>query len=311
MSLDYSLHNGDRLQTCSASSPVIDNERSDIDGPDGSPAREISSQHGRSSLAWKFSPPMCSGGIPGNVVEVEAVMECDSLEVGGHSPSSLAVLPAPPPPPPPPPLPPTLRPFLGGAAGVAGTGQFVGHTTYDLHKHHTPTADNRQHKMTEKSFLDEIASVGQSKLRSTKRPRSPGGTPIKTPAKAGAAASDKIQQALLSKFKNLHSTPIRQQKSQRDANDPMDFSNQWSDVNSFEDPDFTSDDLTSGMLQVSSPNISQGFSPSSSKISTPKPGKGASSSGVLKSGKSMGKKKKKTAKGHGVSPNASRTSTAV
>ena len=172
----------------------------------------------------------------------------------------------------------------------------------------------------DRSFLDEITRVGQSKLRSTKRPRSPGGTPIKTPAKPAVtpSANDRIQQALMSRIKTINSTPVRpkpkQQQQPSATSDPNDFSNQWSDVHSFEDPDFTTGDIGSVTTPdpASSPSISEGFNPSSSKISTPKPGKGATSGGgggvkgTKRSWRSLGRKK--TGKGRGASPN---TSTAV
>ena len=197
-----------------------------------------------------------------------------------------------------------------GAATVAGTGQFVRRSASDARESHGSAGSRRQNDPNlpriERGLLDEIVSVGQKNLRSTKRPRSPGGTPLKIPTKpTSRSGNDKLQQALLSKFKTLQSTPVKRQST---ASEHLDFSNQWSDANSFEDPDFTTGDITSGLLQVSSPNLSEGFSPSASKTSTPKPGKvGASGSGKKRSGKGAGEVKSSK----GVSPNASRKSTAV
>ena len=271
-----------------------------------------------------------------NSVVVEVVMEeCDALQqgVGNIQPMSSSGQPPPPPPPPPPPV--TLRLFLGGtgAANAAGTGQFVSHNTYNHQSQQsmptsTTTTPNQTGSKVQKSFIDEIASVGQTKLRPTQRPRSPGGTPIKSLEEHATtpSANDKIQQALLNKFKTLHSTAVRPHSHQRSAvqehvigqsmtSDPNDFSNQWSDVNSFEDPDLTAGDITSGgggggggtTDVLSSPNMSQGFNPSTSKISTPKPGKGTSTKKPKKS-PWRAIKNKSGGKGHGASPN---TSTAV
>lgn len=283
--LDVNKEN--RTQTHSVS-PVHVRD-SDIDGP-GTTRKSRSVPVSSLLLLQKPGSPGHSHSVPGTAVMVDAAAQPN------YPPPPPSTLP--PAPPPPPPLPPILG---GGAAKAVGTVQFVNRTMYNQQKLQTPTAKCGPHKM-ERSFLDEIATVGQTKLRSTKRPRSPGGTPlIKTTA---PSTNDKIQQALLNRIKNLQSTPIRHQSK--------DLSNQWSDVNSFEDPDLTTGDVTPGISQVSSPNISQGFSPSSSRISTPKPGKGgASSSGAgKKSGRGIGKKKK-AVKGDGVSPNASRVSTAV
>ena len=236
------------------------------------------------------SPQMPSGGEAGNVVVVEAVIECAPQEKLALPPPPTFC--PPPPPPPPPPLPPSIHPIFSGATKTSGTGQFVGQSTPDPQ---TPKVKHSQYRM-DRSFVDEIASVGQTKLRRTKQPRSPGGTPLKTPAKPRIAtplANEKIQQALLNRLKTLQSTPLHHKSS---ISDPNDLSNQWSDVNSFDDPDLTTGDTTSGLLHhVSSPDTSQGFNPSSSKVSTPKPHKG---------GKWNFRKKL----GLGVSPN---TSTAV
>ena len=258
---------------------------------------EIDGGGGTAQVLKQSSPQMPSGGEAGNVVEVEAVIECAPQEKLSLPPPPTF---CPPPPPPPPPLPlsTSLPPIFSGATKTSGTVQFVGRTTPDSNNPPTPKLKHSQYRM-ERSFVDEIASVGQTKLRRTKQPRSPGGTPLKTPAKPRMAtplANEKIQQALLNRLKNLQSTPLHHKSS---ISDPNDLSNQWSDVNSFDDPELTTGDTTSGLLHhVSSPDTSQGFNPSSSKVSTPKPRKGASS------GKWNFRKKL----GLGVSPN---TSTAV
>ena len=320
MSPDYALgaEKESRMHTRSVSPMHVSGQGSDIDGlvhiAGAAPILPLTGHAvPQTSTERRVSAPKRlrnSSSSTCNVVQVEAVVESVPHHKAGNpsqNDSPPSTLPPPPPPPPPPPLP--LQPIFSGAAKAAGTGQFVRHTPHNPQEPQTPTANRgrQSNPKMERSFLDEIASVGQTKLRATKRPRSPGGTPLKTPAtgKTNApSANDKIQQALLSKFKTLQSTPIKRQTI---ANEHMDFSNQWSDIHSFEDPDFTSGNITSGMLHVSSPNISQGFSPSASKMSTPKPGKGASSSVGKKGGKSTGKKK--PPKGQGVSPNTSKKST--
>ena len=219
-----------------------------------------------------------------------------------------------PPPPPPPPLPPLI--FFAGAATAVGTGQFVRRGTESTQDFQTSSIGRRQSDSSllqmDRGLFDQIVSTGQKNLRSTRRPRSPGGTPVRTLAKpAPFTGNDKLQQALLSKFKTLHLTPIKQQSA---VNEHMDFSNQWSDVNSYEDPNFTTGNNTSDPMQDIPSNISQCFNPSPSKVSTPKPGKSGtsnagsnSSAGWKRNGKNIGKPKLLK----GVSPNASRKSTAV
>ena len=224
-----------------------------------------------------------------------------------HSTSSPHI--RPPPPPPPPPI------FFAGAATVAGTGQFVRRGTESTQDSQTSSIGRRQSDpnmpQMDRGLLDEIVSTGQKKLRSTQRPRSPGGTPVRILAKPALfTGNDKLQQALLSKFKTLHSTPIKQQSA---VNEHMDFSNQWSDVNSYEDPNFTPGNNTADPMQDIPANISQCFNPSPTKVSTPKPGKGGTSNGSSsfagkkRNWKNIGKPKLLK----GASPNASRKSTAV
>lgn len=104
-----------------------------------------------------------------------------------------------------------------------------------------------------KNLLDEISSMSPAVLKSTNRPRSPGGTPVKiacaNPAPIGNN-SDMLQRALMTKFRSLHSTPLNQSRFVRqDYGASMDFSNAWSDMNAsqvFEDPDISASSL-SGM----------------------------------------------------------------
>ena len=108
------------------------------------------------------------------------------------------------------------------------------------------TAGNRQH------LLEEIASSGQSILRRTSRPKSPGGTPIKHSRNRLTLTgnTDVLQRALINRFRSLHSTPIRHPSPSEggglggDRSGSFDLSNAWSDINGscavYEDPDLSS-----------------------------------------------------------------------
>ena len=104
-----------------------------------------------------------------------------------------------------------------------------------------PSSEERQ------QLMDEIATVGQSVLRCTGRPKSPGGTPIKHSRNRLTLTgnTDVLQRALISKFRSLHSTPIRHQSPAGvDKSGSLDLSNTWSDINgsctAYEDPDLSS-----------------------------------------------------------------------
>ena len=104
-----------------------------------------------------------------------------------------------------------------------------------------PSSEDRQ------QLMDEIATVGQSILRRTGRPKSPGGTPIKHTRNRLTLTgnTDMLQRALISKFRSLHSTPIRHQSPAGvDKSGSLDLSNAWSDINgsstAYEDPDLSS-----------------------------------------------------------------------
>ena len=104
-----------------------------------------------------------------------------------------------------------------------------------------PSSGERQ------QLMDEIATVGQSILRRTSRPKSPGGTPIKHSRNRLTLTgnTDMLQRALISKFRSLHSTPIRHHSPAGvDKSGSLDLSNAWSDINSscavYEDPDLSS-----------------------------------------------------------------------
>ena len=101
-----------------------------------------------------------------------------------------------------------------------------------------------------KNLLDEISMFGHAVLKRTNRPRSPGGTPVKTedPSTVGDSM---LQRALMTKFRSLHSTPLPKSSHcmQQECNSSMEFSNAWSDVNGslvFEDPDITGASSVSG-----------------------------------------------------------------
>ena len=104
-----------------------------------------------------------------------------------------------------------------------------------------PSSEERQ------QLMDEIATVGQSILRRTGRPKSPGGTPIKHSRNRLTLTgnTDMLQRALISKFRSLHSTPIRHHSPAGvDKSGSLDLSNAWSDINgsctAYEDPDLSS-----------------------------------------------------------------------
>ena len=111
-----------------------------------------------------------------------------------------------------------------------------------------------------KGLMEEITSIGQKNLRSIERPRSPGGTPAKMSRRLTLSSNtDMLQRALISKFRSLHSTPIRQGSTTSDSS-TFDFSNAWSDINSsvdFEDPDITASNLPSDLVNGSDPNASR------------------------------------------------------
>lgn len=135
-------------------------------------------------------------------------------------------------------------------------------------------------KEDRKNLMMEISSVGQTVLKRTNCPRSPGGTPIRTSfmsnlgGHCGTIATlssnhhlqhsntDMLQRALLAKFRSLHSTPLRQRHSyqQHDCSGSFDFSSAWSDINSsvqlYEDPDITN---TSTSLSGFSPGQTAGI----------------------------------------------------
>ena len=105
----------------------------------------------------------------------------------------------------------------------------------------SPSSEDRQ------QLMDEIATVGQSVLRRTGRPKSPGGTPIKHSRNRLTLTgnTDMLQRALISKFRSLHSTPIRHHSPAGvDRSGSLDLSNAWSDINGscavYEDPDLSS-----------------------------------------------------------------------
>jgi hypothetical protein len=104
-----------------------------------------------------------------------------------------------------------------------------------------PSSEDRQ------QLMDEIATVGQSVLHRTGRPKSPGGTPIKHSRNRLTLTgnTDMLQRALISKFRSLHSTPIQHRSPAGvDKSGSLDLSNAWSDINGsstvYEDPDLSS-----------------------------------------------------------------------
>ena len=104
-----------------------------------------------------------------------------------------------------------------------------------------PSTEERQ------QLMDEITTAGQSVLRRTTRPKSPGGTPIKPPQNRLTLTgnTDMLQRALINKFRSLHSTPIgHHSPAVADKSGSFDLSSTWSDINSscvaYEDPDLSS-----------------------------------------------------------------------
>lgn len=104
-----------------------------------------------------------------------------------------------------------------------------------------PSSEERQ------QLMDEIATVGQSVLRRTSQPKSPGGTPLKHSRNRLTLTgnTDLLQRALISKFRSLHSTPLRHHSAAEvDKSGSLDLSCAWSDINSsspmYEDPDLSS-----------------------------------------------------------------------
>ena len=159
---------------------------------------------------------------------------------------------------------------------MAGTVQFASFTTGDLYEANKESVNSHRSNVTldssddrasatareahpdppmeyppsggnRKQLMDEIASAGQSVLRRTTRPKSPGGTPIKLSRNRLTlnGNTDMFQRALISKFRSLHSTPIRHHSpAGADKSGSFDLSNAWSDINSsstvYEDPDLSS-----------------------------------------------------------------------
>ena len=167
-----------------------------------------------------------------------------------------------PPPPPPPPLP------IRRGSGAVGTVQFSGVKRQIQSSPMDPSGGCTKRKpsldltmdtppVLTKGLMDEIASVGRRNLRPTNRPRSPGGTPSKASKRLTLTGNnDPLQRALISKFRSLHSTPIRQSVIHESGS--FDFSNAWSDINnSVDDPNITTSDLASGLLHGSDPNASK------------------------------------------------------
>lgn len=182
-----------------------------------------------------------------------------------------------PPIPPPPPSPVTPSSSLPKAAvvhprGVAGTVQFASSNNFtsgdfetqqkgSVNYHtsntvpdriiHRPSVarDRPDSAQDRQQLMDEIASAGQSILRRTTRPKSPGGTPIKVSRNRLTLTgnTDMLQRALITKFRSLHSTPIRHHSPAAGAtgkSGSFDLSSTWSDINSscavYEDPDLSS-----------------------------------------------------------------------
>ena len=203
-------------------------------------------------------------------------------ETLGHIPPVSSISPPPLPSSPPFTLPPLPQLPVGmyGKGGASGTVQFAGmsYTTSardqagaiakDRYREGreggTIRSSSDEEEMTgtlaqkdHKNLLLEISTVGQSALKPTNRPRSPGGTPIHPPTPARFSDDnygmnhhhqqtniDLLQRALLAKFRSLHSTPVRQKGShQLDYSNSFDFSSAWSDINSsiqvYDDPDLS------------------------------------------------------------------------
>ena len=209
-----------------------------------------------------------------HVAPSAAVCVSKSRDHPSHSFSKLTM---PPLAPPPPPITPssslitvgTVHP-RGGVRGVAGTVQFASsNLVCDFETHQTESinsgtnvitdgSDDRSSACTQahpdpalecpssgdrQNLMDEITSAGQSVLRRTSRPKSPGGTPMKVSRNRLTLTgnTDMLQRALINKFRSLHSTPIRQDEEKSGS---LDLSNAWSDINSscavYDDPDLSS-----------------------------------------------------------------------
>ena len=99
------------------------------------------------------------------------------------------------------------------------------------------------------NLMMEISTLGQTTLKRTNHPRSPGGTPLNISSYGSHRSmiltmssnehqqhnhSDLLQRALLAKFSSLYSTPFWQRRSfqQHDISNSFDFSNAWSDITS-------------------------------------------------------------------------------
>lgn len=135
-----------------------------------------------------------------------------------------------------------------------------------------------------KTLLLEISTIGQTGLKPTNQPRSPGGTPIRRPNSeedeiAGDGGgqnvgmismnspsynhhqqqrnSDLLQKALFAKFRSLHSTPLGHKGGSRqlDYSNSFDFSSAWSDINSsvqvYDDPDISNTTTSPSSHQTS------------------------------------------------------------
>ena len=174
----------------------------------------------------------------------------------------------PPPPPPPPPIVPIgsamgTAQFAGAKRPVTLPKEAIGNPSKRRSADPDTREDNddpvRNDELT-KDLLEEITSIGQKNLRSIERPRSPGGTPAKVTRRLTLSSNtDMLQRALISKFRSLHSTPIRQASTASESS-TFDFSNAWSDINSsvdYEDPDITASNLPSDLTNGSDPNASR------------------------------------------------------
>ena len=110
-----------------------------------------------------------------------------------------------------------------------------------------------------KDLMEQITTVGQTILKPTDRPKSPGGTPVRSNSnhltQDDNTDTSIFRHALISKFRSLHSTPIPSSNNifQQDYSGSFDFSNAWSDKNCslvFDDPDISTDST----ISASNPN---------------------------------------------------------
>lgn len=266
---------GDSSQSSAGSSGISRNISPAVESYRGAHTGPVAHTKTTTSTYPQSLPSMAGAGVTKSLCQ----------DHRGQTFGGLAIPPLPPPPPPISPsssCPVTSVRPRGGMRGVAGTVQFAssnvvctGISVSDIEPqqkenvipysssvvtdcsqdrsnaacqpHPDPPLDCTFSSGDRQNLMDEITSAGRSVLRRTSRPKSPGGTPMKLSRNRLTLTgnTDMLQRALISKFRSLHSTPIRRCSPVGvDKSGSFDTSNAWSDINSscavYEDPDLSS-----------------------------------------------------------------------